>query len=148
MPQAESSITIERPVDEVFAFIAEGANNTLWRPGVTDFERISGSSDAVGVTNRQGAKGPFGRRIAADYEVTEYEAPSRLAFRVIAGPIRPEGLYTFADLDGSTRVTFKLSWEPRGLKQLLAPMVAKQMAVEVGHLSDLKRVLESRPAAA
>ena len=55
-------------------------------------ERISSSPNAVGATYRQGAKGPFGRRIAADYEVTECETRSRLAFRVIPGPARPEGL--------------------------------------------------------
>ena len=34
MPHAEDSITIHRPVPAVFAFLLDGMNNPLWRPGV------------------------------------------------------------------------------------------------------------------
>ena len=39
----------------------------------------------------QGAKGPMGRRIAADYQITVFEPNVRIEFQVIAGPARPMG---------------------------------------------------------
>ena len=87
MPHAEHSVTVERPIDEVFAFLADGENDPRWRSGVLDIERVAG--EGVGARYRQGVKGPMGRRVAADYEVTEFVPPRALGFRATAGPVRP-----------------------------------------------------------
>ena len=34
MPHATSTVTIDRPVDEVFGYLADGTNNPRWRSGV------------------------------------------------------------------------------------------------------------------
>lgn len=144
MPQAEHSVIIERPVPEVFAYIADGAKNPTWRSSVIDINLASGTAGAVGAHYTQGMKGPGGR-IAADYEITEVVPDRRIAFRVVAGPARPEGRYEFQPAAGGTRVTFTLNWEPKGFKEkLMAPMVARTMPKEVATLDDLKRVMEAR----
>ena len=145
MPSAEHSVVVHRPRSEVFAFIADGENAQQWRPAVLDIRRERG--EGVGAVYRQGVKGPFGRRVAADYEVTALEPDRSLAFRAIAGPVRPEGRYELADLDGATRVTFRLEYEPRGAAKLMSPMVAKSMQSEVRSLENLRRVLELRGSA-
>ena len=76
MPAAERTITINQPPSAVFAVIADGAKATLWRPGVLDVALASGSG--VGAIYRQGVRGPGGRRIDADYEVTALEPDRRL----------------------------------------------------------------------
>lgn len=144
MPQAEHSVVIERPVHEVFAYVADGAKNQSWRSGVTDIALASGTAGTVGARYTQGMKGPGGR-IAADYELTEVVPDRLIAFRVVAGPARPEGRYVFAPEGSGTRVTFGLSWEPKGLKEkLMAPMVARTMPREVATLDELKRVIEAQ----
>ncbi|HEY6043175.1 MAG TPA: SRPBCC family protein, partial [Anaerolineae bacterium] len=40
MAHAENKITINRPVNEVFAFVLDGDNNSKWRPGVLDIQRL------------------------------------------------------------------------------------------------------------
>lgn len=143
MPRAERTVTIARPPEEVFEFLAAGENNPKWRSGVPDIALAKGRADAVGAVWRQGAIGPMGRRVDADYEVTIFEPARRLGFKVVAGPARPEGLYELEPADGGTRLRFVLSWEPTGLKKLLmSGMVQKTMEVEVGALEELKRVLE------
>ncbi len=142
MPHAEAMVTIERSPEVVFDFLAQGENNKLWRDGVLDIEHASGSG--VGEVWRQGSKGPGGRRVAADYEITQSDRPSRLAFRVVAGPARPEGSYDLAPAGEGTRLKFTLSWEPKGFARLLSSMVQKTMEREVGQLARLKVVLESR----
>ena len=83
MPSAENSIVIEKPRSEVFAFVANHENDKQWRPGVLDIERASG--EGRGAIFRQGVKGPMGRRIPADIEVTAYEEGSHVAFKTLGG---------------------------------------------------------------
>jgi carbon monoxide dehydrogenase subunit G len=144
MPEAAGTIEIRRPVDEVFAFLSEGENDRRWRSGVLDIRRKSGHGR--GAVYEQGVKGPFGRRVPADYEVTVFEPDRRIGFRAIAGPVRPEGSYELASVDGGTRVTFALRAEPRGLAKLMAPMVARTMRTEVAQLDRLRAVLEDTHA--
>jgi carbon monoxide dehydrogenase subunit G len=144
MPEAAGTIEIQRPVDEVFAFLSEGENDRRWRSGVIDIRRKSGHG--CGAIYEQGVKGPFGRRVSADYEITSYEPDRRIGFRAIAGPVRPEGSYELTPTDGGTRVKFALRAEPRGLAKLMTPMVAKTMRSEVAQLDRLRAVLEDRHA--
>jgi uncharacterized protein YndB with AHSA1/START domain len=69
MPSAEREVTIERPVEEVFAFLANPENDPQWRRGVLDIRRVSG--EGAGAVYEQGVKGPMGRRIAADIEALD-----------------------------------------------------------------------------
>jgi uncharacterized protein YndB with AHSA1/START domain len=140
MPSAENSVVINRPRSEVFAFVADHENDPKWRPGVGDIKRASG--EGQGAIYTQGMKGPMGKRIDADFEVTAYQPDTLLAFRTLAGPVRPEGSFRFEDADGGTRVTFSLNADLAGAKKLMAPMVGKSMRGEVAALDNLKRVLE------
>ena len=141
MPSTENSVVVNKPRSEVFAFVADHENDPKWRPGVFDIKRASG--EGHGAVYRQGVKGPMGRRIPADFEVTAYEVNSHIAFRTLGGPVQPEGSYTFEDADGGTRITFSLSAHLRGPQKLMAPMVVRSMRAQVDALQNLKRVLES-----
>ena len=143
MPHADHTVVIERPVSEVYAYVADGTTATAWRPSVQDVRLVAGEKGAVGARYAQGMKGPGGR-IAADYEIVEAVPDRVLAFQVTAGPARPHGRYEFAPSGNGTRVTFSLDWEPKGIKEkLMSPMVARTMPGEVATLDNLKKVLET-----
>jgi uncharacterized membrane protein len=143
MAHAEGSITIDRPVNTVFNFIADGTNNPLWRSSVTDIERVPGKPTGLGAVFKQGLKGPGGR-IDGDYEIVEYQPDQLIRFQVIAGPARPTGTYKFEAVGSSTRVTFILHFEPKGLAKLMDPMITSSMKSEIAMLSNLKAYLESQ----
>jgi uncharacterized protein YndB with AHSA1/START domain len=145
MPQATYSVTINRPVADVIAYVADGEKCKEWRPGVLDIVRATGAMDGgVGTRYLQGVKGPMGRRIQADYEITAFEQDRRLEFQTVAGPARPHGRYDFAVAEGGgTNVTFALDAELSGIRKLLmAGAVQKTMDAEVRTLENLKRNLE------
>src|SRR5205085_5006630 len=108
MAHAEGSVTINRPAGEVFDFIIDGTKNPLWRPAVLDVEAVPGKASGVGAVYKQGVKGPGGRRIDADYEITEARPAEWIKFQVIAGPARPTGAYKLDASGNETRVTFTL----------------------------------------
>ncbi len=142
MPNARHEVTIRRPADEVFAFLADGLNGPKWRSGILDIAHVSGSG--VGATYKQGVKGPGGRRVDADYRVTVCEPNTRLAFVAIAGPVRPAGEYVLEEVHGGTRLTFSLQAELSGIKKLLmGGAVQKTMDAEVAATERLTTLLES-----
>ncbi|MGH2465710.1 MAG: SRPBCC family protein [Candidatus Limnocylindrales bacterium] len=144
MPQATYTATVDRPMDAVFGYLADGEKCAEWRPGVVDIKHVSGTG--VGARYAQGVKGPMGRRIAADFELTVFEPNTHLEFQTLTGPARPHGRYDLAAVDGGTRVTFSLDAQLGGIQKLLmGGMVQKTMDAEVHALDNLKQVLESRP---
>ena len=141
MPSATYSVTINRPVDVVFAFVADGEKSPQWRPGVVDIKHVSG--EGLGSTYAQGVSGPMGRRIQADYKITVYTPNTRLDFQTTTGPARPHGRYDLESVDGGTHLSFSLDAELTGIRKLLMnSAVQKTMDSEVRTLDNLKRVLE------
>ena len=141
MPYAERTISIRRPIDQVFRFLADGRTATQWRSGVIDVSKASG--EGVGAVYRQVVRGPGGRAVDADYEITALEQDRRIAFRTIAGPVRPEGEFALEPMGDATTLTFTLDAKPSGWKRLLlGGLVQSTMNAEMAALTQLQEVLE------
>jgi uncharacterized protein YndB with AHSA1/START domain len=141
MPSAERTISIRRPVDQVFRFLADGRTATQWRPGVIDISKASG--DGLGAVYRQQVRGPAGRAIDADYEITAFEPDMLIAFRTIKGPVRPTGSFAFEAMGDATILTFRLAAELGGWKRLvMARPVQTTMDAEMAALDRLQDLLE------
>lgn len=141
MPGAERSIAIRRPVDQVFRFLADGRTATQWRAGVIDVSKASGA--AVGAVYRQVIRGPGGRPVDADYEITALEPDRRIAFRTIAGPIRPVGEFVLEPMGDATILTFVLYVSlPWWQRLLLGRLVQSTMDAEMRALDELQDLLE------
>jgi uncharacterized membrane protein len=48
MVQFENSITIDRPVDEVFAYVADVANDPAWHTDVVEGRKVSDGPIGIG----------------------------------------------------------------------------------------------------
>jgi len=143
MPSASRTILINRPITELFAFFADAENDPSWRSGVKEIQR-QGELGA-GTRYRQRIKGPGGRAVTADIEVTAYEPHSHVAFQGVAGPVRPHGSYEFHDNGTATEVAFTLEAQISGIKKLfMGDAVQKSMDAGVAGLDRAKSVLESR----
>jgi uncharacterized membrane protein len=142
MPSARRTIVMHRPPDEVFAFFTDHARDPSWRPNVKEIDPVSGAP--VGTRVHQVIKGPGGRGIGADIEVTATEPSSRYAFQVVAGPVRPRGEFRFIETPNGTEVHFSLDAELGGIKKLLmARSVQASMDGEMSGLDTAKRLIES-----
>lgn len=141
MAHAEQTVTVARPAQEVFAFLADGLNEPKWRPDVTEVLPAEGSG--VGAVWKQTMKGPGGRSIRGDYRITRQDEPILLEFEVIAGPARPTGRFALVALSPtSTSVTFTLDLQPTGLMRLMASMIAKQVTKEAAAIHNLPAAMD------
>ncbi len=137
----ERTVTIARPAELVFDYIASGSLSCEWRAGVRELTLMS-SFTGQGAVYRQIIAGPAGRDIDCDYVITGYDPPRRLDFTVVSGPARPTGSFELVERNGHTHVTLCLDAAPRGLRRLVAPLWARVLRNEVDELDQLKNVLE------
>src|SRR4051794_9215892 len=144
MPSASRTIAIDRPPNEVFAFLSDPANDRSWRSGVNEIS--VGGPAGVGRRIHQVVAGPGGRGINADIEGTAYDPPSRYAFMTTSGPVRPVGEYRLTPAGASgTNVTFSLAADVGGWKKLvMGGAVQKSMDGEMAGLDRAKAILEAR----
>ncbi len=143
MPSAQHTTTINRPPEVVFAYVLDGEKCPEWRTHVMDIKRISGDG-GVGSVYAQGVRGPMGRRIAADYEVTVCEPNRLLEFQTIAGPARPHGRFEIGPEAEGSRLTLSLDSQMKGLAGLfMGGMVQKTMDSEVRNIERIKQILEA-----
>jgi uncharacterized protein YndB with AHSA1/START domain len=142
MAHAEHTVTVSRPIAEVFAFLLDGTNNPRWRPEVKAVSHVSG--EGVGARYAQTMTGPGGRTIPGDYRLTVCDPPVRLEFEVTAGPARPTGSFALRELaPGTTEVTFVLDIALHGPLIPLTPMISRLARAEVANLDNLPRALDS-----
>ena len=141
MLQAHRTIIIERPPEQVFAFLTDPANDRRWRRHVKEINATGPLRP--GTVVHQVVAGPGGRGIPADFEITAYEPPSRFAFTVTAGPVRPVGEFLFRPVAAGTEVSFSLRAELSGLKKLLMSRpVRTSMEGEIAALDTAKSLIE------
>jgi uncharacterized membrane protein len=141
------SVTVQRPLEEVFAFLSDAENDAKWRTNVKEIKRVSGGDKSgVGTIYRQLVKGPFGRGLPADLRYTEFEPNRRLAFTTIKGAVRPDAVVEFESAaEDATRVTFSMTWEPQGPIKLAEPLIARMLVSGINDsYENLPRVMGSR----
>ena len=147
MPTITQSVTVNRPVEEVWAFIGTFENTTRWSRGVLAARQTSGGPLGVGSTLQTVVRA-FGRRRTADYLVTEYEPGRAFAFEVTSGPMTSRARYSIEPAGAGTRLTASGEVQPTGSYRLLAPLLVR--IVERHSQADLvnvKRILEASVAA-
>ncbi|MFF7559892.1 SRPBCC family protein [Streptomyces pseudovenezuelae] len=114
-------VEIDRPVQEVFAYLADGRNDPQFSPRVLGIERIPDTPTAVGTVFRSTVK-DAGMKTSREFRITELEAPVRLRWTEVSKnsvTVR-EGGYDLEPLaDGRTRVSIFNVLEGHGLGTLL-----------------------------
>jgi uncharacterized protein YndB with AHSA1/START domain len=140
----QSTITINRPIDEVFAFFADVSNDPRWRGhGVKEIS-LEGEMRQGAHVHQKLAAGPFGAVVRADMDVVVYQPTTALGFQVTSGPLRPRVDFTFAPSATGTTVSFSIAAPLTGVKKVvMGSTVQKNFAHEAAALTEAKRLLES-----
>lgn len=141
------SVTIERPMEEVFDYIAEGENDVEWCPSVERIERISGNGPGPGVRYRMHHT-PGGMDFDAKIEVVAYERPRVLKWVMTDSGHTIRGTYELEAVNGHTRLTQTSQITFEGWLRIPGLFMKGRIAGEVEEelrkqFANLKRVLES-----
>ncbi len=143
MARVEGEIIIDRPVEEVFDFVADERHEPRFNPRMTRAEQISDGPIGLGTRFHTELK-TMGRTMPMLVEFTGFERPRRLASVTRSPMMVTEGGLTFEPAPGGTRMRWSWDVRPLGLMRVMAPFVgAVGRRQERGIWGRLKLLLES-----
>src|SRR5215210_8322749 len=73
----EATVVVDRPIDEVFAFLADGENDPKFSPRVLEIKKTTDGPSGVGTVYASTVK-DGGVKTEREFELTEFEAPTRI----------------------------------------------------------------------
>lgn len=144
MITADHSILINRPVEDVFAFVADQANEPKWHTDVLEVDPAKSLEEGSTVTWVVRFMG----KSSYLNEVRAFEPPHRIQIAAVDGPLRPTLTQTFEDVNGATLYRRHVEIPPRGLFRLVAPIMELTGAAARRNrrfTENLKRLLEADP---
>lgn len=120
MPSFERTVTVSRPVDEVFAYLSDFTNTEEWDAGTVRTTRVNGDG-GVGTTYRNVSKF-LGREVEIDYVVQRIVPGQEFALRGENGTTVAHDTMTFREVPGGTEVTYRGDFAFKGVFRLFAPL--------------------------
>jgi len=133
---------IDRPVKDVFVFVANPNNMSKWNSVVLSLEQVTPGEVGVG-TKFKSTGELMGRRIEGEMQITAYEPDTKCGFQVNAGPMQVNMMLTFKTVGTGTKISLNAQGNPAGFFKIAEGMLAgrvKGMMEE--NLARLKSVLE------
>jgi uncharacterized protein YndB with AHSA1/START domain len=148
MIKKEKSIIIDRPIEEVFAFVGDLETGIQWQSALLEVRRTTQGPLGVG-TQFTSVRKFMGQKVEATVEYVAYEPNKQITFRSISGPSPFEQSFLFESAAEGTRLTSILELQTGGLMGLADPLVSAGVKREMdASFGDLKDLLESRVTAA
>ena len=144
MAQIQGELVINRPIHEVFDFVADERNEPRYNPRIRRAEKLSPGPIGPGTRFRVGAV-TLGRTTGMTIEYTVYERPGRLASSIHMPAADIAGTLGFDPVANGTRMGWSWQVRPRGLYRLLTPAIVRMgRRQEQENWGGLKRFLEAR----
>jgi hypothetical protein len=123
----EGTAVIDRPIDEVFAYLADGTNDPKFSPRVLEIVKSTDGPPGVGTIYRSTVK-DAGMKTKREFELTAFEPPTKIRWAELSKNLvtAPEGGYDLAPEGTGTRLRVYNVLEGHGLGKLLEPLALRQ----------------------
>ncbi len=136
------SALIDRPMKDVFAFVADPNNMAQWNSAVVSLQQVTPGTVGVG-TKFKTVGEAMGRRLEGEMQITAYEPDTKCGFQLQAGPMQVSLTLTFKTVGTGTKLNLTAQGNPGGIFKLAEGVMAGQVkSMMEGNLARLKTVLE------
>ena len=144
MARIAGELVINRPVEEVFDFVADECNEPLYNPNMLRADKLN--PGRVGVGTRFSAVMRGRRHTTLTIEWTGFNRPQTLSSLSRTAGMEIAGELTFLPEGNGTRLRWVWRLQPHGALRLLSPVVrAMGSRQERANWSALKGYLEAAP---
>jgi carbon monoxide dehydrogenase subunit G len=118
--------TINRPIDQVFAFLADGTNDTKFSPRVQKIEKRTGGPPGVGTVYSSTVK-DAGMKTSREFKLTEFDQPTKIRWTELSknAITVPDGGYDLEPVGEATRMTILNSFEGHGFGKVILPLALR-----------------------
>ncbi len=135
---------INRPVQEVFDFVTNPANNAQWQSGTESAKWVSEGPVGVGSIFRSVGR-LLGRELTTDIEITQWTPPSVWGLKASNGPLKFEVTIKFESKDGGTLLVQNFQGEVGGFFKIAEGLAIKQLQKQIETDGNtLKMLLEAK----
>ena len=143
MIKVETTVQIDRPSEEVFAFISNFENNPKWQSGQLEAKFTTEEPLWVGSTYDQVAKF-LGRRVVSTFEVVEFEPNRKVKASSTSGSFPITFTRMVEPSDEGSEVTAIIEGDASGFFRLAEPLLKRMVQNSVdADYQNLKKILES-----
>jgi polyketide cyclase/dehydrase/lipid transport protein len=144
MITASSSVEIDRPVSEVYAFVSDCRNEPKWHTDAIEAGLLGEGPLAVGAKQRWLIKFMGKREMIMEVTRLEPERVEVLEARTALMGMAPTITYSFEQAGSGTRFTRSVTMDPKGIGALMKPMMRSMVPKQnAGFVRKLKQVFES-----
>jgi uncharacterized protein YndB with AHSA1/START domain len=122
-----ATTTINRPIDQVFAFLSDGENDRKFSPRVQEIKKTTDGPIGVGTVYASTVK-DAGMKSGREFRLTEFEQPTKIRWTEISknAITVPDGGYDLEPAgDGATKMTIFNAFEGHGFGKVLLPLAAR-----------------------
>lgn len=149
MPQVEYTVTINRPISEVFRFASNFNNADQWQPDVIETHQ-SDEKPRVGVmvTQRRSTR-LMGWRLDLNADILEFVPNKQVGYKGVLGRFPVQGKLEFNNVGGgNTQVSYFMDIRMGFLYAIFSPSMKGVMTRRSKKaLESLKTLMENRSAA-
>jgi carbon monoxide dehydrogenase subunit G len=143
MIRAETSVVINRPVEDIEAFLNDLQNQAQWVSGHIEVRSRTEGPLRPGYKYTD-VRQMLGQRLEATVELMELVPKRRRSLKTTEGPISAKATFTFEPVEGGTRVNYTFEGEAKGVFKLADPVLARMIQRQVEtDFSNLKDLLEA-----
>jgi uncharacterized protein YndB with AHSA1/START domain len=122
-----ATTTIDRPIDQVFAFLADGTNDPKFSPRVQTIEKQTDGPPGAGTVYSSTVK-DAGMETSREFKLTEFEQPTKIRWTELSknAITVPDGGYDLEPAgEGATRMTILNTFEGHGFGKLILPFALR-----------------------
>lgn len=138
----EVTIHLNKPVEQVFAFLMDTSKLVTWQSNLIKSEPLTEGPLRIGSHFRE-VRRLGNKETEIEAEITALEPNKRLETRTIT---KPQAMvsYSFDPEQGGTRLNYKFILETSGLMRLLEPIIAGSIKKDSqADFETLRRIIEN-----
>ena len=144
MPRMSTSFEVNRPVEDVFSYVASFENRQHYEKGLIESKQTSDGPFGLGSTCRDLMQAG-GRKMEYTARISAFEPNKSFTFESLSGPMDFKGTWSFESLENGTRLSMEFEGRMKGLMRLFEPLMAMQFKGQMQESSaKLKEILESQ----
>lgn len=137
----ERSFRVDKPIGEVFEYLADVTNEAKWNPWAQWVRKVSDGPVGSGAVFRGSYKG-FGE---LEQDLSDYDPPARVTYHSVPKGMRDASM-TFDLAANGANTTVRVAGDvwPKGLMKLMEPLMRMRMRPHIADICEgIRRELTS-----
>ncbi|MDQ0253608.1 hypothetical protein J2S74_000980 [Evansella vedderi] len=145
MADLHEETIIDKPLSDIYPFLANPENRTEIFTNVVKVEKLTNSGGEAGSRYKEVRQLSPTRKVASELEILEVVPNKKISFFTESNALKVEYIYTFEEVEEGTKVVFEGTVQTNSLRtKIMRPFLVNMVRKEDGdNLLSVKKALDS-----